>query len=1003
MKKSLIILNLLLSVSFLYGQKTIPVSGRVTDLKSEPIPGVSVLIKGTTQGTITDGRGNYNLQADAQATLLFSFIGFQPQEIEVNGQSQINVLLKESVLDIEEVVVVGYGQTTVKDLTSSISTVKADEIVKTPSGQVMQSMQGRVAGMQVVSKGAPGDSPTIRVRGIGSYPGQGSEAPLYVVDGMFFSNIDFLNPSDISTISVLKDASASAIYGVRAANGVVLIETKSGKLNQKAEIVYDGYTGVQIAQNILQMANAEQFVTMANESGSIADQSYILNAMQRYGRSRINPNVPNVNTDWYNEILRTASIQNHSLSVSGGNEQATYSLGTSYFEQEGILDMKNEYERFNLRSKIDYKANKWLTLGGNVILSNSQKYSQEGSAWNLAYFAVPILPVYDEQNTQAHPVKYASAQNIGYRSGQNPFPSMRFNDNRLKIMKSLANFYVDVTLIPDKLNFKSTYNHNYTSLEERNAYLPFFVSAGYQRTDASLVKKHSVYSNKIWDNILTFKEKFNKHDLTLMLGNSYRDEQYNMLTAQGVNFPTEQEQAWYIHQAETKPVAGVDDDGLREYGLSYFGRISYSFNGKYLVYGTMRADGSSKYQEKWGYFPTVGAGWIITEEPFLKGNQILNFLKLRASWGQLGNDKIQASDGTTTTSVVTTALGDQLVTGTVTTNTFSSLKWEVTEETNIGVTAKMLNNRLSMDADYYIRDTKNGVISVTIPIVGGTILKNVGEFRNSGFELALNWNDSFSNGIGYNIGANITTLKNEVLDLYGQQYIDGGSAEFRQRSMVGEPLLAFFGREVLGVYQNAAEIAADPVAVANGLEPGDFKYKDQNKDGVINDDDRVVLGSYLPSFTYGANLGISYKNIELTATMMGQTGNKILNRKRGEIIWTSDGNMDSDLAKNRWHGEGTSNKYPSSKGLRKGWNQKMSDYFVEDGSFFRVQNLQLSYNLKNKELFGYKMPAARISFTADRPLTIFKYNGFNPEVDNGIDTQTYPIPAVYTIGLNIKF
>ncbi len=1003
MKKLLIILNLLFSASFLYAQNSIRVAGSVTDLKGEPIPGASVSIKGTTQGTITDVNGNYNLQVDEQATLLFSFIGFQLQEIPVNGQRQINVSLKQSVLDIEEVVVVGYGQTMVKDLTSSISTVKADEIAKTPSGQVMQAMQGRVPGMQVVSKGAPGDSPTIRVRGVGSYPGKSSEAPLFVVDGMFFDNIDFLNPSDIATISVLKDASASAIYGVRAANGVVLIETKSGKLNQKAEIVYDGYLGLQIAQDVLQMANAEQFVTMANESGSAADQSYILNAMQRYGRSRVNPNVPNVNTDWYDEILRTASIQNHSLTVSGGNEQATYSLGTSYFEQEGILDMKNEYERLNLRSKIDYIANKWLTVGGNIILSNAKKYSQEESAWNLAYFAVPILPVYDEQNTQAYPVRYASAQNIGYRSGQNPFPTMKYSDKRLKIMKSLANFYVDLNLIPNKLNFKSTYNYSYTSLDERNAFLPFYVSAGYQRTDASLVKKYSNYSNKIWDNVLTFKEKFDKHDLTVMLGNSYRDEQYNMLTAQGLNFPTEQEQAWYIHQAETKPVTGIDDDGLREYGLSYFGRVSYSFNGKYLVYGTMRADGSSKYQEKWGYFPTVGAGWIISEEPFLKDNNLFDFLKLRASWGQLGNDKIQASDGATTTSVVNTALGDQLVSGTVTTNTFSSLKWEVTEETNVGITAKMLNNRLSVDADYYVRDTKNGVISVTIPIVGGTILKNVGEFRNSGFELALNWNDSFANGLGYNIGANITTLKNEVIDLYGQPYIDGGSAEFRQRSIVGEPLLAFFGREVVGVYQNAAEIAADPVAVANGLEPGDFKYKDQNKDGVIDDDDRVVLGSYLPSFTYGVNLGLTYKNLELTAALMGQTGNKILNRKRGEIIWTSDGNLDADLAKNRWHGEGTSNKYPSSKGLRKGWNQKMSDYFVEDGSFFRVQNVQLAYNLKSKELFGYKMPDVRISFTADRPLTMFKYNGFNPEMDNGIDTQTYPIPAVYTVGLNVKF
>jgi hypothetical protein len=340
----------------------------------------------------------------------------------------------------------------------------------------------------------------------------------------------------------------------------------------------------------------------------------------------------------------------------------------------------------------------------------------------------------------------------------------------------------------------------------------------------------------------------------------------------------------------------------------------------------------------------------------------------------------------------------------MTTNTFSSLKWEVTEETNAGITSRLFKNRLSLDMDYFIRDTKNAAIYVKIPGTGGSVLKNVGIIRNSGFEAEANWNDEIEQSkIKYNIGVNFSTLKNKVRDLYGQPYIDGGMAEFRQRSIVGQPLLAFYGREVTGVYQNAAEIAADPVAVANNLVPGDFKYKDQNGDKKIDDDDRVVLGSYFPTFMYGVNFGISWKNLDFSANMLGQMGNKILNRKRGEVIWTADGNWDADLAVNRWHGEGTSNKYPSSAGLRKGWNQKMSDYFVEDGRFFRVQNLQVAYNIKGKEVFGLACPETRISLTADRPLTLFKYNGFNPEVANGIDTQTYPVPAVYTVGLNIKF
>jgi len=315
---------------------------------------------------------------------------------------------------------------------------------------------------------------------------------------------------------------------------------------------------------------------------------------------------------------------------------------------------------------------------------------------------------------------------------------------------------------------------------------------------------------------------------------------------------------------------------------------------------------------------------------------------------------------------------------------------------------------LSVDADYYVRDTKDAAITLR-SVTGDTFLRSLGIFRNSGFEFALGWTDALTNGLTYTIGANAATLKNEARDLYGQAYIDGGTAEFRQRTIVGEPLLAFFGYEVAGVYQNIQQIESDPIANAmniaapNSIVPGDFIYKDKNNDGVINDDDRTVLGSYFPSFTYGANLGVGYKNFDLTVNLMGQTGNKILNRKRGEIIWTPDGNMDADLAINRWHGEGTSNKYPSSAGLRKGWNQKMSDYFVEDGSFFRIQNVNLAYNIRGKELFGSKMPDTRISLTAERPLTVFSYNGFNPEVADGVDMQTYPIPAVYTIGLNVKF
>ena len=1005
MKKCLLILlSLLLSVSAWSQERQ--VTGRVTAAEDGlPVPGVNVIVQGTTKGTTTDAEGNYSLTlAENENMLVFSFVGFKNATLDVSGRTTVDVSLEADVTSLEEVVVVGYGTQREKDLTSAIATIKADEIAKTPSGQAMQALQGKVPGLQIVSSGAPGNSPTVRVRGVGSYPGQvGNENPLYVVDGMFFDNIDFLNPSDIASISVLKDASAAAIYGVKAANGVVLIETKSGLTNEAAQITYDGYYGVQVAQNVLKMANAEQFTTMANESGSAPDAGFILNAMQRFGRSRINPNVPDVNTDWYKEILRAAPIQNHSLNVVGGGENTSYSLGGSYFGQDGILDMKNDYERFNLRSRIDFQANTWFKIGGGVNLSNATKYEAEDVAWSQAYFAVPVLPVYDEQNTNAWPVGYASAQTLGYRSGQNPFPTLAFNDNKLKIRKLLANFYVQLDIIPDKLNFRSTYNSSLESLHLRNVDLPYYVSDGWQRNQATITKTSETFYNQIWDNVLTYNEDFGDHHFVVMAGTSFRDEAWDKLKAAGTEFdiPLDREQSWYINFAQQIPVDQVEDDGSREYYLSYFGRISYNYKDKYLLYGTFRADGTSIYQEDWGYFPAFGAGWVLSEESFMSDVNGVDFLKLRAGWGRLGNGSVPASDGARTTTIITTAINDQLVSGATFSNTFDYLLWEKIESWNFGISSRLLDSRLSLEADYFIKDNINAVIPVRLGTV--FVRRNAGEIRNSGIELALNWTDNLSNGLSYRVGANFGTLKNEVTSTYGQPYIDGGTAEFRQRTIVGEPLLAFFGYEVAGVYQTDEQVQADPIAVANSLVPGDFMYKDQNGDGAINDDDRVVLGSYFPSLTYGANVGISFRNFDLSATLMGQTGNKILNRKRGEIIWTPDGNMDADLAINRWHGEGTSNEYPSSAALRKGWNQKMSTFFVEDGDYFRIQNVQLAYNFRNINVFGTPMPESRIILTAERPLTVFSYNGFNPEVADGWDTQTYPIPAVYTVGLNVKF
>lgn len=1006
--------NVLLLISFLlfqliFAQDNITIQGTVTDNDDQPLPGASVIVKGTTTGTQTDFDGNFTLdKVPVNGTLVFSYLGFTSSEVSVNGQTDFAVQLGEDAQALDEVVVVGYGTQKKADLTGSITTISSEDITRTPSGSAMQSLQGKVAGLQVVSSGAPGSGPTIRVRGVGSYVG-GASNPLYVVDGTFFDDIDFLNSEDIETISVLKDASASAIYGVRAANGVVLIETKSGKKNQKPQITYNGYQGVQVAQNIVKLSNSEQFATLARESGSAAEAQFVDNAIQRYGRSRVNPNVPNVNTDWYDLILRHALQQNHSLGITGGTEGTTYSVGMSYFEQEGILKMKNDYDRFNIRTKLDFDISDRLKVGVSTLFSNAKKFRPETTAFALAYFAVPTMPVLDPSKTDAFPRPYANAQDLGYRGTQNPFPVMENTENRDKIRNTLMTFDISYELVPDKLTFKTAYYHNLETTETREVRLPFFFGNGNAfRENAELIKRNQTFSEQTWDNTITYNDSFDKHNLTVLGGTSFRDRSLEQLEAKGLNFPNGPgigDESYYLDLAKTIDVDGVGDNGVGQYFFSYFGRVAYNFDSKYLLYGTFRADGTSKYQDKWGYFPTVGAGWVVSQESFMDNLDVLDFLKLRASWGELGNANVNSSTGGITSTEVSAAFGDIRYPGLVTSSDFEALKWEVTAETNVGISARMFKNRLSLETDYFDRETRDAVIPVSRLLVPGETRQNVGIIRNSGFEVVLNWNNTVSDDFSYSIGGNFSTLKNEVLDLAGQENLTSGG-DVAQRTVIGGTINPFFGLEVAGVYQNLEEIQADPAAqaaIADGLvvAPGDFRFVDHNGDMVIDAQDRVDLGSYLPTYSFGFNLGLNYKAWDFSLNVIGQGGNVIANQKRFSIRQTPDPNIDRDFAINRWHGEGTSNTYPSARGIRNPWsNQFLNSYFVEKGDFVRLQNVTLGYTLP--QLKGKFNPNIRFYLTAERPLTFFDYNGFTPEVSDGRDNQTYPIPGVYTLGVNIK-
>lgn len=991
----------------------VEVSGTVTsESDGMPLPGASVIIKGTNRGTTTDFDGKYSIMANRGEQIEFSYVGFKKQTVTLENQTNINIALQDDVASLSEVVVVGYGTQKKADLTSAIATIKPEELAKTPSAQIAQSFQGKVAGVQVNSLGSPGETPEIIIRGTNSL--YGNSSPLFVVDGAFFDSIDFLNSSEIESVSVLKDASASAIYGVRAANGVVLITTKGGKFNKKAEVSFSMYYGMQGAQDVLKMANAEQFVTFAQESGSASEISSVNQAIQRFGRSRVNPNIPNVNTDWYDEVLRVASIENYDLQVNGGNENISYSLGGNFFAQDGILEMKNSYERFNVRARVDAKATDWLSVGGNILYSNSTKYDDEGSAWQLTYFAVPILPVFDYNFTEADPLPYSSAKVIGYRDHQNPFPLLDNADKRGERRRTLANFYADFKIVPSKLSFKTSLSYNNANDFERIVSLPYFVTDDYQRSveDATLTNNYRLNENYVLDNVLTYTNNFGEHDLTLMAGTSYRDDRRNFFGARGNfdpngSFIRNNEKTWYMantsEDSRTSYSRGRSEN-FRYYGFSYFGRAQYKFNDKYLAYATFRAEGSNKYDQTYVYLPAFGLGWEMSKESFMEDLGFINYLKLRAGWGRLANDAVPASIPQSA-STISTVFNDNLYGGFQFSTASDDLDWEYTEELNLGITSNFLNNRLSLEADYFIKDTKNLAIPV-LPLVGTAVsFQNVGAVRNKGIEIAATWNGQISENWSYSVSGNFSTLDNKITDLEGQPYIDRGTAEARQRLAVGQPINVFYGWEVDGVYQNQEEIDADPVAqaaIAEGTEvkPGYFKYKDNNSDGVLDAKDREYIGSPVPTYYYGGSLGLNYKDFELNVAFYGQGGNVILNTNRMEVLRTQGRNIDAELAINRWRGEGTTNEFPSSEGYRNLWNQRLSEFFLQEGDFFRIQNIQLAYTLRDD-----KLPEMRFTLTADRPLLWTKsYNGFNPEVGfDGRDTQTYPTPSVYTFGVTVKF
>lgn len=1005
MNRILLFLFMLVSVQFAYSQSS-TIQGNIVDASKYPAIGATVRVEGTSIATVTDVDGNFKLtNVPKGSKLTITYLGAKPYTVQASDNMRI--ILEDDATQLNEVVKIGYGSAKAKDLTSPISVVKAEDIASVPATSPMQALQGKVSGVTIINSGTPGDGPTVLIRGKGSFS---SASPLYVVDGMFYDNINFLNPSDIQDMSVLKDASAAAIYGVRAANGVVIITTKKGTKKADARITYDGYVGIQKATNVLKMANASQYGQMLMEANFDAYSSKFKNSIDRFGGSYADADFHNwtygSDTDWYKELLRTAVITNHAINITGGLDKGSYAFGGNFLHQDGIMDVENYYQRSNLRAAFDYDVNSWLKVGYSGVYSKSIQQQPNNTAWQTAFNSPGIFPVYDPTSETSKPEKFTDPGSIGLTQNfYNPRATAFYYNSKNRVTQFLNNFNAQITFVPNMLKFNTNLSLD-NSIIQGNVFTPtYYVSSWQQSATTALEKKNTFYYNHIWDNTLTFNKEWKQHSLIAMVGASMREENYRYDWRKAVNVPGEKEEWQYINLGNEEGRT-TGDAGTTYRGLSYFTRLNYNYASKYYLMFTFRADGSSKYQERWGYFPSVGASWVISEENFMKNQKVVDYLKLRASWGLLGNDKVAASAGFAsieTGNGASGVFGNNTYPGYLNTNSFSWLKWEVVDETNIGFNLATLNNRLSLDLDYFYRLTKNAVISPRLPFENRTLAGNYGTILNQGVDLTANWSDKVGD-LKYNIGANLTWMTNKVKDLSGVQRISNGATY----NIVGEEMNSFFGYKVVGVYQTAEECAADPIAVANGLEPGDFKYQDVNNDHIIDGNDQQVLGSYNPNLIYGLNIGLEWKNIDFAIATYGQAGAELYNRKRALRTQQSDYNFDAAQFNDRWTGPGSTNSNPSAKALTKGWNindQRVNSYFVESADFFRIQNVTLGYSFKNIKFGSYTLPSVRLSLTADRPLTLFSAHSFTPEITdaNGWDTNVYPLTATYTFGVSIQF
>lgn len=994
--------------------------GTVVDELGETLIGVSVLNKTTGEGTITAIDGSFSLSGKQNDLIQFSYIGYASVDYVVKQEENIRVVLKEDTQNLEEVVVVGYSAQKKSSLTGAIAPVNMDDMEKRRVATVSQALQGQVAGVQITqSTGAPGDDISMLIRGEGTI---GNNSPLYIIDGVPSRTMTFLNPSDISSITVLKDASAAAVYGSRASGGVVVITTKEGEVG-KGHLELNYYYGIQKVANLPRMLNTQQYMDVQeiawNNAGYEGSNPYTIDKKR----------TDLADTDWLDELFTLGQTHNIQATMSGGSKGVNYLLSAGYISQDGIVVYDNDrYRRFSLRSNINAKYYDRLNIGANVQLTYSiqDKLNSKGDAPGIIRHAMlrpSVLSVYKDVNDPTYkandpftdlPFYKNNDRNGGWESSKyewtsNPIALAYYTDDKRSQYTTFGNVFAEYEFLQDhSLKFKTNlgidlnlyhnkaFNQNFGDDDGSGSDVD--KGLGRQNRPSNLDESRGESFTLTWNNTLSYAKQFERHNINAVAGTEFISNYESSIGASRQRYDYTNDTFRYLDFGGTESDIWNSGSGSEWALMSVFASATYVYDNRYMITGNFRADASSRFASNhaWGFFPSVSAGWKMSEEKFLKNISWLSDLKLRGSWGQLGNQEI---DNYTFMTLLKKD-GDKYV---ISRYGNPDLKWETSEQWNVGVDLGILRNKLYLSADYFMKTTSDILLPISLPSYVGSVsptIVNAGTVRNKGFELSLTYRDKVGD-FNYSINGNIATLDNKVLKLHPNlPNIDGKVT----RTTVGQPLNAYYGFVMEGIYQNEAEINEQLYATDNPtVQPGDIRFKDLDNNGKIDDNDRDFPGSPIPRFTYGFTLNGEYKGFNFSMLFHGVQDVQHFNDLKKILNYdTRPFNHTTEML-GYWHGEGTSNSIPRPSFTDNG-GSRISSIFVEDASFFRLKNVELGYSFaKLLKKINSPISDLKIYVSAENLFTVTSYSGLDPESTDLIDYGTYPQARSFLFGVNVKF